>query len=136
MLRPELDPLREYIRGDVRLPTTISADAIAVDQRFVTPVPADEQVLSFGPDHTIIFIYQRPRLRAFVTLYALHQYVITFPTIEYEEKEPLFGHYFSVDRTNNRALTETEIVTLLLQARPNLLGPNTKGALAFLQSLK
>ena len=136
VLQPEFDPLREYIRGDVQLPTTTSPDAIAVDERFVTPVPADDQVLSFGPAHTIIFIYQRPRLRAYVTLYALHQYVVTFPTIEYEQQEQLFGHYFSVDRTNNRALTETEIMTMLLQARPNLLGPHTKGALAFLQSLK
>jgi hypothetical protein len=65
----------------------------------------------------------------------MHHYIVTFPRIECEEKEPVFGHYFSVDRTTNRTLTETEIMTLLLQARPHLLGSNTKGVLALLQSL-
>jgi hypothetical protein len=135
VLRPEFDPLREYIRGDLQLPTTTSPDQIAIDERFVRAIPPDRQTFGFGPAHTIIFAYEPPRLLSFVTLYGNHQFLVQFPHIEYDEQEFMFGHEFTVDRTSNRALEKIDVFRLLLQARPNLLGANTKKALDVLSGL-
>lgn len=63
-----------------------------------------------------------------MNLYENHQFVVRFPPIEYEEEQMLFGHEFSIDRTQNRALSETDVLNLLLAARPNFLGPYTEVA--------
>jgi len=135
VLCDEFDPIRDYIRGDIRYPAVTAADQVAVDQRFVKMILPKQQVFAFGPGHTVVFTYDSPRLLAFVTLYGQDQFLITFPPIAYEEQEQAFGHQFSTDRTTNRALSQTDVYHLLLEARPNFLGPNTKKALDMLSKL-
>jgi hypothetical protein len=138
-LRAELDPLRNYINGDLQLPATARPDEVAVDPRFVRELEPLEQQLSFAvDDHAVVFYYRKPELIAFVTLYGTHMFCVKFPPMLYDEAEELFGHGFSIDRTGNEDLSFQAIAERILKNNRTTLGlteQQVQDALAHLHAL-
>jgi HNH endonuclease len=136
VLRPEFDPIREYINGDGLLPQNLESGDIAVDRRFVSEIPEDQQQISFIDDgHAVVFCYLRPELIALVTLYGSHVFLVRFPALGYDEQEELFGHRFSIDRSGNDPLDLNKIVERILQKYSDRLGLTPEQAAKMLEIL-
>lgn len=137
VLRPEFDPIRKYIKGDVLLPANTAPDEIAVDGRFVREILPDQQQISFVDDaHAVVFCYFKPELIAFVTLYGSHIFLVRFPLIDYDEPEGLFGHQFSIDRTGNVSVETRDIVRRLLEKHPSHFGLTSEQAAEIIAQLR
>jgi hypothetical protein len=137
VLRPEFDPIRDYIKGALVLPENLPDGEIAVDRRFVTEIPDDQQQLSFvDDDHAVVFCYLKPELIAFVTLYGSHLFLVRGAALEYDEREDLFGHRFSIDRSGNEPLDLNTIAERILQKYPDRLGVTREEAAKILETMR
>ena len=137
VLRPEFDPIRDYIKSALVLPENLPDGQIAVDRRFVTEIPDDQQQLSFvDDDHAVVFYYLKPELIAFVTLYGSHLFLVQVAALEYDEREELFGHRFSIDRSGNEPLDLNAIAERILQKYPDRLGVTPEEAAKLLETLR
>jgi hypothetical protein len=126
VLRPEFDPIRNYINGELVLPDVAGTEEIAVDRRFVTEILPDQQIRFVDDGHAVVFCSLRPGFVAFVTLYRSHLFLVRLPSVLYEEPEGLFGHRFSIDRTGNETMEVMDIVKGLLQRHPSHFGLNAQ----------
>ncbi|MEN6533107.1 MAG: HNH endonuclease [Bryobacteraceae bacterium] len=134
-LRNEMDPIRDYIRGDVQLPNVSNQEALAVDQRFVRELLPDEKPFTVSDGHAVLFVYDSPSLVALVQLYGSHMFVVRFPDIVAVELPEIFGHEFSHDRTGNVDLPFDELARRILQRHPELIGMSQARAEELLKSI-
>ena len=119
-LASEFDPIREYIRGDVRLPDPPPGD-VAVDTRFVSRVPETNFQLTFTDQHGILLYYSPPKLIAFVLLYGTHPYLVQLAQLALGS--PFLRVYeFSYSRSGHGELTASEFSIRLLERTPERLG--------------
>jgi len=136
VLRPEFHPIRDYIKGAVVLPENLPDGEVAVDTRFVTEIPDDQQQISFVDEaHAVVFCYLKPELIAFVTLYGSHLFLVRIAAIEYDEHEEFFGHRFSIDRTGNQPMDLSSIVERIFQRYSDRLGVTAEEAAKILRTL-
>ena len=108
-LRPEFDPIREYIRGrDVRLPE-VGPDEIPIDSRFVrfvdpggeAPIPCDAHAVAlFGTPYGLC---------AWVTLYRTSHFLVRLSPVAPRDLIPRV-HVFSATREGNSELDLEEMV--------------------------
>ncbi len=101
-LRPEFDPLREYVLGTNLIvdQELLSAGGVAQDTRFVTPVPPEVGAFVPSPRHMIFLLMQGSELLCLVTYYGRHHYAVRMGTLPVED-EVFEAHEFSEDRTQN-----------------------------------
>lgn len=137
VLRPEFDPIRQYILGDLHLPAFVESESIAVDGRFVAEVPPPEQQISFIDDeHAIVFSYRTPELVAFVTFYGSHLYIVRFPEISNAGLDDLFGHSFTTTRSGNQPLSFADIAERILNRHSDRVGLTKEEALSAVNRLR
>jgi hypothetical protein len=117
VLRPEFDPLRDYIRGLALVhKQPLAPGEIAVDTRFVQMLRFGEVPLVPTGSHAVIIVYTAPALLAFVTLYSKYSFVVRLAEIELRE-QIIEAHEFSIDRTNNTALTMSDLAQRLWETQ-------------------
>lgn len=122
ILDTALDPLREYILGDLHLSQPSGPDEIAVDSRFVFEIPPDQQQLHLSDEHSVVLAYSDPSLIAFVTLYGEHLFLVKFPGITGLVLDELSGHSFTRNRAGNADLDFCSIAARLLEKNPQRFG--------------
>jgi HNH endonuclease len=136
VFRPEFDPIRDYINAGVVLPENLPDGEIAVDRRFVAEIPEDQQQISLVDDgHAVVFCYLKPKLIALVTLYGSHLFLVEIAALDYDEREELFGHRFSIDRTGNQSMDLNSIAERIFERYSDRLGVTPEEAAKLLQTL-
>ena len=117
VLRPEFDPIRDYIQGDVRLPDPRPGD-IAVDARFVQRLGPEFQ-MNFTEQHGVLLYCSPPDVVAFVLLYGENAYMVRLATLPHEIQW-LRCYEFSYARDGHREIEEGEFAGRLLERVPAL----------------
>jgi hypothetical protein len=113
VLRPEFDPIREYIQGaNLVHQSPLPPGDVAVDTRFVRPLPMSEAPLIPTGSHAIAIAYAAPTLAGLVTLYEKYSFVVQLAEIQLAE-QVIEAHEFSTDRTTNKALDIPELARRL-----------------------
>jgi hypothetical protein len=107
VLRPEFDPVRNYIRGlDIRWPSAVKPGQVAFDPRFVRPLAPRDPLLIPTAEHLLMLGYAHPNVFACVTLYADYSYLVTLGQLELPSIMDFLpdAHEFSIDKTSNHAI--------------------------------
>ncbi|WP_041855997.1 hypothetical protein [Candidatus Korobacter versatilis] len=120
VLRDEFNPVREYIRGEVKLPETVPPGEIAVDSRFVERLQPQSQ-LPFSDQHGVIVLSSPPNLVAFVLLYGEHGYIVRLANGLFDERW-VRAYEFSYTRDGHRELNDAEFARRLFTAPPESFG--------------
>jgi hypothetical protein len=116
----EFDPVRDYIRGDVRLPDSAPGD-VAVDTRFVSRINEADFDLMFTSQHGVLLYFTPPELIAFVLLYGTHPYLVRLARLPLESQF-LRVYEFSYSRSGHGEVTESEFSIRLVERIPDRLG--------------
>ncbi len=137
VLRDTLDPIREYILGDVRLPVIDgdTPDQLAIDARFVERVPT-ENSFDFTDQHGVILFHEPQHgLAALVVLYGMHHYKVRLaPPMD---RSSWVRHYeFSYTKDGHRELSELDFARRALERFPHLLKIDPGIATKMLEALK
>lgn len=113
VLRSEFDPIREYIRGiNLIHQDPLPPGEIAVDTRFVRPLPMNAPPFVPTASHAIAIAYAAPTLAGLVTLYEKYSFIVRLADIRLTEH--IFeAHEFSIDRTTNKSLDILELAQRL-----------------------
>lgn len=115
-LRPEFDPIRDYIRGfSIVHADPLPEGCVAVDTRFVDPCWADRTQLLQGVDHALALYYCHPVLFGIAQLYGHAKFVVRLGSIE-PFPEGLYIHEFTTDHSGNRPVTARELAKRCLAA--------------------
>jgi hypothetical protein len=118
-LRPALDPVREYIRGDVQLPV-VGPGEVAVDSRFVQRL-GPEFRLKFTERHGVLLLCSPPNLVAFVLLYGTHPYLVRLGTLD-GGPQWFRAYEFSYTRDGHGELDEVAFAKRILELSPEAFG--------------
>ncbi len=117
-LRPEFDPVREYILGRTLVhDPSLGPDAVRVDTRFVMPVDGSAPFFLTTEHHVLGLFYDAPTLWGFATFYGRHSYVVRLADIKLVENV-VRAHEFVGDRATNRAIDHKEMVQRIRAAQP------------------
>jgi hypothetical protein len=119
VLQGAFDPVREYIKGDVRLPDPKPGE-VPVDTRFVERL-GDEFKLKFSDQHGVLLVSSPPALLAVVILYGTHPYLIRLATLDGELRW-MRGYEFSYTRAGHRELDEVAVCRQILELCPEVFG--------------
>ncbi len=125
VLDSDLDPIREYIRGDVRLPE-VADGQIRVDPRFVRPLDSEGQ-LKFTEKHAVLILKSPQGIVAYVTLYGEHRYFVKLATAT-RGPASLKMYEFSYTRDGHEELDELQIMKRLLELGPQAFGMSQQEA--------
>jgi len=117
VLQPEVDPIRDYIKGDVRLPDPRPGE-IAVDARFVRRLGPEFQ-MNFTEQHGVLLYCSPPEVVAFVLLYGENAYMVRLATLAHEIQW-LRCYEFSYRRDGHGEIEEGEFASRLLERVPTL----------------
>ena len=116
-LRPEFNPVREYVLGiDIRHPENRAVDQVAVDERFVAQVgPQESPALPTATDeHLVTLFYHSGHVRACVTLYGDHSFFVDLGAIDLTSFTTV-AHLFSSTRTGNHVLSLDEMYERIMR---------------------
>jgi hypothetical protein len=116
VLESRFDPVREYIRGDVKLPE-VTDGSIRVDTRFVRLLDGEGQ-LEFTERHAVLILKSPKVVAAYVTLYGQHRYFVKLA-----DGSPgpvsLKMYEFTHTRDGHEELDELKITKRLLECGPH-----------------
>jgi hypothetical protein len=118
-LKPAFDPLRDYIRGDVRLPA-VAPGEVPIDSRFVQRL-GPEFRLKFTESHGVLLLCSPPDLVAFVLLYGTHPYLVRLGTLD-GERQWFRAYEFSYRRDGHAELGEVAFAKRILELSPEAFG--------------
>ena len=106
-LRPEFDPIREYIRGmSLVHPSELGPDEIAVDTRYVSEMKEEDGELLPTNHHLLGLIYLPPTLLGLLTLYSHFRYVVRLGQIELHEQVHRFREFTPGQESRELPLVE------------------------------
>lgn len=122
VLQPAFDPIREYIRGDVRLPDPRpeNPESVPVDTRFVQRL-GEEFKMKFSQKHGVLVVSSPPSLVAFVLLYGTHPYLVRLATLGTEPRW-MRVYEFSYTRDGHTELDELAFAGQILKLSPEAFG--------------
>jgi hypothetical protein len=109
VLRGEFDPIRNYIAGkDIRHPTLLAPDEVAVDHRFVERETRNGEPFLGSHGHTVIIENLGDSLIALVTLYGRDGYCVHLGPVASPKLGP-WCREFSIDRTGSKVIEAVEM---------------------------
>jgi len=133
VLQEGFDPIREYIKGDVKLPIPPPGE-IAVDNRFVRRL-GEEFRLKFTEEHGVLLLFSPPNLVSFVLLYGENPYFVRLATLAGDDQW-LRAYEFSYTKEGHGELSELELAQHLLRLSSRELGISAEQASSMLLELQ
>jgi hypothetical protein len=136
VLRPSFDPIREYIKGDLRLPDIDPADSesLAIDQRFVQRMGKDFS-LKFTDQHGVLLMAFPFGIFALVVLYGMHYYKVGLATVQ-DGDTWMRCYEFSYAKDTHGELNSLEFARRALERFPDQLSINKENIPRLLELLK
>jgi hypothetical protein len=121
VLDSSFDPIRDYIKGDVRLPPTDPADpkVLSVDQRFVQRM--DECPLKFTDQHGVLLAATPVGVFGLVVLYGAHSYKVRLAPPRKGQNWVRF-YEFSYKKDGHGEISEFEFARRALERFPEAVG--------------
>jgi len=123
VLQPHWDSIRNYILGQAS--HYESPVEPSEDYPFVERFP-DSVQLSFTMEHGVLFMRQPTKALAFVELYGLHRYKVSFPPFPGDIVCEMRAYEFSSTRLGHHELTRVELARRLQEFAPELLSERAK----------
>jgi hypothetical protein len=133
VLQDGFDPVREYIKSDVKLPIPPPGE-IAVDNRFVRRL-GEEFRLKFTEKHGVLLLFSPPNLVSFVLFYGENPYFIRLATLAGDDPW-LRAYEFSYTKEGHGELSELELAQHLLRLSSRELGISAEQASRLLLELQ
>ena len=119
VLQEPFDPIRDYIKGDVRLPDPQPGE-IQIDSRFAQRL-GNEFRLNFTKQHGVLLLCSGSDFMAFVILYGTHRYLVRLGTLA-GQRQWMRAYEFSYTRDGHAALDEVALAKQLLELSSEGLG--------------
>ena len=119
VLEEAFDPIRDYIKGDVRLPDSQPGE-LQIDSRFVQRL-GDEFRLNFTRQHGVLLLCSPPNFVAFVILYGSHRYLVRLGTVA-DGQQWMRAYEFSYTKEGRTELDEVAFAKQILELSPEAFG--------------
>jgi len=132
VLDEAFDPIRDYIKGDVRLPDSPPGE-LQIDSRFVQRL-GDEFRLNFTKQHGVLLLCSPPNFVAFVILYGTHRYLVRLATLA-GPQQWMRAYEFSYTKDGNTELDEVAFAKQILELSPEAFGISRDQAREMLSQL-